>query len=193
MTFQKMMVNLSFHIVVCAEERHHRVSRRYVAPRQNTTNMEQGLAEDIILHTLRDLRSEPLRDGFVAPHKPTMLMLRTLIHRFDCSGNDVQTCSEARSGAVRLHRGDVCTFTDASDQHMYAGQICFFASSREWGECAFVTAWARLGGSTNDAFWRFQISDDLVRVPVEHLMCSCTAFIGDSTAQVVCPPIVFCM
>jgi hypothetical protein len=176
------------------QERHHKVIRRHTKDRQNTTNLEKGLSEDLVAHSLRDLQSQPLRSGFIDAHPASAPMMRTLKNALQCSGNDVTTTVSARSGPAKFHRGDVAMYTTPDGANdVQAGDIVFFAGSREWGECAFVTAWARLGGSTNDAFWRFQISDDLVRVPVEHLMCTCTAFIGDSKAQVVCPPIVFCM
>ena len=173
-----------------ALERHHKCIRRYVVDRKNTTNLENGLAEDLVANSLRDLRAQPLRDGFVEPHPASQPMVRALVANVECSGRNVTTCVSARKGANTLHRGDVAIYTfDGVD--MRAGDILFFASSDEWGECAFITAWDRVTGTPG--FWRFTILGDVVRVPVRNLCASATAFVGHGTAQVVCPPWSYCV
>ena len=167
------------------KERHHKVIRRYVVDRKNTTSLELGLCEDLIAHTLRDLTAQPLRDGFVSPHPPSSSMLRTLMRGLGCSGLAVSTCVEARSGAVTIHRGDVAIYiVDGGEMH--AGDIVFFASSLEWGECAFLTAWRR--GSSENGVWKFEVRDDIVQVPVRNLRATAIAYIGDKSAQVLRPP-----
>ena len=56
------------------QERHHRVIRSRVVDRVNTTSLEQGLAEDLVVHSLRDLRAQPLQDGFVGAHPASKAM-----------------------------------------------------------------------------------------------------------------------
>jgi hypothetical protein len=65
----------------------------------------------------------------------------------------------------------------------------FFAAAAEWEESAFISAWDRVPGEPG--FWRFVIVDDLVRVPVRNLGATAIAFIGNQTAQIVCPSQLF--
>ena len=173
---------------VSTQERHHRVIRRFVVNTLNTRNLEQGLAEDLVARTLRDLRAQPLRDGFIDPHPASQSMVRTLVHGLGCSGVSVTTCVKARSHNATLHRGDVVLYT-YDDAELLAGDIVFFACSPEWGECAFITAWDRVAGQPG--FWSFNVRDALVRVPVSALRCSATAHIGVRKASLVCPPLCF--
>jgi hypothetical protein len=176
------------HLYAMHTERHHKYVRRYVKDRVNTTNLEQGLAEDLVVHTLHDLRAQPLQSGFVEPHPASTQMVKTLEQIL---GIDVQhgvtTCVDARSGAATLHRGDVAIYSfDGASMH--AGDIIFFAGTREDGECAFVSAWERVRGGGSAGFWKFTILDDVVRVPICCLRSSAIAHVGTKTATVICPP-----
>ena len=111
-------------LCVCTQERHHRVIRRAVVNRLNKTSLEQGLAEDLAVESIRQLRLEPLRNGFVKPHPPTASMLHSLTQHLGCSGQNVTTCVAARSGAVTLHRGDCAIYT-FDRINMLAGDILF--------------------------------------------------------------------
>ena len=179
----------SYYAYTCTQERHHKVIRRHVVDRLNTTNLEQGLAEDLCIETLQDLRAQPLRDGFVDPRPASTNMVSTLVAALGCSGEGVMTCIRARvSGAVTLHRGDVAVYTfDGVD--ILAGDILFFASSREWGECAFISAWVKIAGN-KPGYLKYRITEDLVRVPIRNLCAAAAAFIGAESATVICPPIL---
>jgi len=172
------------------QERHHRVIRSRVVDRVNTTSLEQGLAEDLVVHSLRDLRAQPLQDGFVGAHPASKAMVRTLVSVLGCSGEDVMTCVTARSGAVTLHRGDVAVYS-FDGINMQAGDIVFFASAHEWGESAFISEWHRVPGQPG--FWKFEVKDGLVRVPISNLHATATAHIGKLTATLVCPPVLNCL
>ena len=171
-------------------ERHHKVIRSHVIDRVNTTSLERGLAEELVVHTLRDLASQPPQDGFIAPRAASKALLKFLVDALGCSGNDVKTCAAARSGAITLHRDDVAVFT-LDGVTVTAGDINFFASSLEWGECAFCGAWERLPHMDTPGFWKFHIHrHDLVQVPVHGIVATACAFIGEDSATLVCPPII---
>ena len=152
--------------------------------RHNTTALEKGLAEDLVIETLRCLKEEPERDGFIGAHAASQTMVRKLVLHLGCSGNDVTTCVEVRSGAIRVHRSDVALYSFDGVTIM-AGDVLFFASAREWGECAFVTAWHRVVGQPG--FWKFEVLDDIVRVPIRNLCGKATAHIGAKHATIVNP------
>ena len=175
-------------LCVCTQERHHRVIRRAVVNRLNKTSLEQGLAEDLAVVSIRQLRLEPLRNGFVKPHPPSASMLHSLTQHLGCSGQNVTTCVAARSGAVTLHRGDCAIYT-FDGTNMLAGDILFFASSREWGECAFLGAWVRshVQPDASMGCWKLDVLDDIVRVPIGNLKAAAAAHIGARTATVICP------
>ena len=100
------------HLYAMHTERHHKNVRRYVKDRVNTTNLEQGLAEDLVVHSLRDLRAQPLQSGFVDPHPAASKMVTTLeqVLGINVHGG-VTSCVDARCGAVTLHRGDIAIYT----------------------------------------------------------------------------------
>ena len=79
--------------------------------RANTSSLEKGLAEDLVIDLLRALHDEPKRDGFVGAHAAPQSMVRKLVLHLGCSGRDVTTCSEVRSGAIRVHRSDVALYS----------------------------------------------------------------------------------
>ena len=153
--------------------------------RNNTSSLEKGLAEDLVIDTLRALHDEPERDGFVGAHAAPQSMVRKLVLHLGCSGRDVTTCTEVRSGAIRVHRSDVALYS-FDGVAILAGDVLFFASAQEWGECAFVTAWHRVVGQPG--FWKFEVLDDIVRVPIRNLCGKATAHIGAKYATVVNPP-----
>ena len=168
-------------------ERHHKVIRSHVIDRVNTTSLERGLAEELVVHTLRDLASQPPQDGFIAPRAASKALLKFLVDALGCSGNDVKTCAAARSGAITLHRDDVAVFT-LDGVTVTAGDINFFASSLEWGECAFCSVWERLPDLSTPGVWKFKVHpDDLVQVPVCNLLATACAFIGEASATLICP------
>ena len=172
------------------KERHHKIIRSHVVDRTNTTSLEQGLAEDLVVHTLRDLKAQPIRDGFINARTASTALTKMLVESLGCSGKEVNTCSAARSGAITVHRGDVAVFT-LDGRTMTAGDVIFFASSLEWGECAFCGAWARAPDRDSPGFWKFKVNrNDLVQVPVHGLIEKAFAFIGDDVATLVCPPIL---
>ena len=122
--------------------------------------------------------------------KGSASLVQKLQSAFGCSGENVLTCVRARSGAITLHRGGVAIYSfDGVD--ILAGDIILFASATEWGECAFLTAWTRAADRKHD-FWKFAITDDVVRVPVRMLIASTAAFIGERAATIVCPPALYC-
>ena len=168
------------------QERHHRVIRRHVDQRFNTTSLEKGLSEDLAIESLRCLKEMPVRDGFIGAHDAPRSMVRELVTHLGCSGNDVKTCVEARAGAVTVHRSDVALYSFDDGVTIMAGDVLFFASSREWGECAFVTAWNRVVGKAG--FWKFEVLDDIVRVPIRNLCGKATAHIGATHATMLNPP-----
>ena len=88
-----------------------------------------------------------------------------------------------------MHQGVVEIYSfDGVD--ILAGDILLFASAAEWGDCAFLTAWTT-DADRKRGFWKFAITDDVVRVPVRMLIASSAAFIdgcSERTATIVCPP-----
>ena len=168
-------------------ERHHKIIRGHVVDRTNPQSFENGLAEELVVHTLRDLRSQPVRDGLFEPHAAPKSMVATLVQALECSGQDVQTSVTARAGPCTFHRGDVAVY--ALNGAICAGDINFFASSREWGHCAFLTAWDLVHAECTPGAWKFKINaTDLVRVPCGSLIATATAHIGKVNATVICPP-----
>ena len=157
-----------------------------MSDRKNTTALEQGLAEDLVIDSVRALREEPERDGFVGAHGASQAMVQKLVHHLGCSGNDVTTCAQVRAGAIRVHRSDVALYKLDDGVTILAGDVLFFASAQEWGECAFVTAWNRVVGKAG--FWKFEVLDDIVRVPIRNLCGKATAHIGAKHATIVNPP-----
>ncbi len=97
-----------------------------------------------------------------------------------------RACVEARAGTITMHRGDVVVYTFDGGMTILTGDIVFFASAAECGETAFVTAWERVPG--RPGFWKFNVLDDLVRVPIRNLCGKATAHIGAKTATIICPP-----
>ena len=173
-------------LCIPTQERHHKVIRSHVVDTDNTVGLEKSLAEELLLHSLRDLKQQLMRDGFIDPHKRSASLAQKLQSAFGCSGENVLTCVRARSGATTLNSGDVAIYSfDGVD--ILAGDIILFASATEWGECAFLTAWTR-AADRKHGFWKFAITDDVVRVPVRMLIASTAAFIGERTATSVCPP-----
>ena len=142
------------------------------------------------MHTLRDLKAQPIRDGFIGAKNASTEFRKMLVESLGCSGKDVNTCTSARSGALTVHRGDVAVFS-LDGVTLTAGDVIFFASSLEWGECAFCGAWDRMPDRDSPGFWKFKVNrNDLVQVPVHGLIEKACAFIGDDVATLVCPPIL---
>ena len=172
-------------------ERHHIIIRASVAKRENATSLEDGLAEDLIVESVRQLKAQPMRNGFLDGHPAAPHMMRTLVSHLGCSGRDVQTCASARSGAINFFRGDCAMYSFDGGSTMHAGDIHFFASSAEWGECAFCSAWTPApGGNASSGHWKFTVLDDLVRVPIDNMYAVAIAHISATSTTVICPPIV---
>ena len=167
------------------QERHHRVIRRFVKDRHNTTSLEQGLAEDLVGNSLHDLRAQPRRDGFVDAHNASANTVRTLQESFGCSGEDVRTCINVRASACVLHHSDIALYS-FDDRTYYAGEIFCFASAREWEESAFITVWNLT--AMKAGFWEFDVTQDVVRVPICNLRAATIAHVGASRATMICPP-----
>ena len=167
-------------------ERHHRVIRKHVTDKLNTTNLELILAEELAIQSLRDLEQQPIADGFVNAHDASSTMKCVLHRAMGCSMHGMRTCVEARSGAILVHRGDVAIYHfDGID--FLAGNVVFFASASEFEDSAFIVAWEKLD-SCEPGFWKFKILDDLVRVPIRNICGVSIAHIGATTATVVCAP-----
>ena len=169
----------------CMQERHHRVIRRFVKDRHNTTSLEQGLAEDLVGHSLHDLRAQPRRDGFDDAHNASASTVRTLQESFGCSGEDVRTCINVRASACILHHSDIALYS-FDGRTYYAGEILCFASAREWEESAFITVWNLT--AMKAGFWEFDVTQDVVRVPICNLRAATIAHVGASRATMICPP-----
>ena len=60
-------------------ERHHIIIRASVAKRENATSLEDGLAEDLIVESVRQLKAQPMRNGFLDGHPAAPHMMRTLV------------------------------------------------------------------------------------------------------------------
>ena len=175
------------HAYIHTLERHHKIIRSHVVDRLNQQSFEKGLAEELAVHTLHDLKSQPVRDGFCEPHAAPKSMVATLVQALECSGQDVQTCVKARAGPCTFHRGDVVVYR--LNGAICAGDINFFASSREWGQCAFISAWDLVHTECTPGAWKYNVNAcDLVRVDVCSLVATVTAHIGTATATVICPP-----
>ena len=88
---------------------------------------------------------------------------------------------------MKVHRSDVAILS-FDGVNIMAGDVlfAFFASAPEWGECAFVTAWNQVVGQPG--FWKFEVLDDIVRVPIRNLCGSATAHIGAKHATLPPPP-----
>ena len=166
-------------------ERHHRIIRGIISFYNNFTNIEQSVAEELPVHTLHDLRAQPTRDGFVDAHAASPQMVTSLHQAIGCTVEGVMTCAVARSGAVKMHRNDVIIYT-FDGHNMHAGDIYFFASAHEFEESAFVAAWERKH-SASPGVWKFDITADLVRVPVRNVCGVAAAFVGETTATLICP------
>ena len=166
-------------------ERHHKLIRGIVSMHLNHTKLEQSMAEELLVHALHDLRAQPATDGFVAPHAAPPQMVDALQRAIGCPTDGVMTCGVARSGAVKMHVGDVVIYT-FDGHNMHAGDIYFFASAGGFEESAFVAAWERKH-SASPGVWKFDITADLVRVPVRNVCGVVIAFVGDNTATLICP------
>ena len=167
------------------QERHHRVIRRLVKDRHNTNSLEQGLAENLVGCNLHDLRAQPRRDGFVDAHDASAKTVGTLQRAFRCSGEGVRTCVSVRASACTLHHGDVAVYCFDSRTY-HAGEITCFASAREWEESAFITVWNPT--AMHAGFWEFDVTQDVVRVPIGNLRAATIAHVSASKATIICPP-----
>ena len=126
---QKHVVHLLIYACICTQERHHKVIRRNVVNRHNTTALEQGLAEDLVIESLRALEEEPQRDGFVGAHAASQTMVQKLVFHLSCSGNYVETCVEVRAGALKVHRSDVALYS-FDGVNIMAGDVFFCTCAR---------------------------------------------------------------
>ena len=173
--------------VYIAQERHNKLIRANVTDRLNYTNLEQGLQEDLIVAKLDALQAEPPANGFLNAHNAPRVKIAKLVDMLGCTGVDVETCVEARCGAIRAHRGDVILYM-LDDMHMRAGELFFFASAQGWEESAFVSAWQRAPARDKSGSWSFDVLGGLVQVPVRYIRDTVTAHVGANTATVICSP-----
>jgi hypothetical protein len=156
----------------------------------NTTNLEWSLAEDLIIHTLNDLKILPRQTGLVAPRPAPRAMIQTLTNAFGSwvATASITTATEARHGPIKIYQGDVVAYTSPGGRLM-AGDVWFFASCAAWGgDVAFVGNWERLDDAASSEFWRFERFDNLgpIGMPLEMIMDTCIANMGD-TVTVLSP------
>jgi hypothetical protein len=162
-----------------------------VVDHHNTTNLEWSLAEDLIAHTLNDLKTLPLHTGLVAPRPAPRAMIRTLTSAFGSwvATASITTATEARHGPIKIHQGDVVAYTSPGGRLM-AGDVWFFASCATWGgDVAFVGNWERLDDAASSEFWRFERFENLgpIGMKLDLIMDTCIANMGGAIVTVLSP------
>ena len=152
--------------------------------------MEWGLAEDLIAHTLSDLKSMPLKTGLVSPHKAPKRMLTVLRKAFGewVDHACITTAVEARHGPIKLRRGDWVLYR-ADAQCLCAGDVWFFVSASEFGgDVAFIGNYKRLENAASSEFWRFEsIVGPPMQVPLELVYDACVWNASDGIVTMLCP------
>jgi len=169
------------------QERHHKVIRMHVKNRFNTTNCESGLAEDLVLHTLRDLTTLPETTGLVHPYRAPLRMRTVIAREFAIDAvDDLTTSSEARSGAIKVGPGDAVFYYDGDA--LMAGDVYFFASMPLWGDVAFVGVWTHLTGDFSNEFWTFRMHDAVIQIPIHAILDTSIWHRGTRVATILLPP-----
>jgi hypothetical protein len=172
------------------QERHHKVIKRNVVGRCNTTSMEWGLCRDLIAHTLHDLKRLPTTTGLVNPHAAPKRMVATLSNALGSWVDSacLQTATEARHGPMSIHRGDVVLF-ECGDGRMSAGDIWFFIYCTEMGCIAFVSNWKQLPSCAETDDLRFSVVSESApyQVQIELCVATCVCHFGNDVITVVRP------
>ena len=169
------------------QERHHKVIRSFMQNRLHQSNCEKGLAEDLIAHSIRDLRTLPAETGLVRPYDASKRMMTMLRRIYGDSISEVKTSAEARSGSIKVKPGDAVFYYD-DDGALSAGDVWFFASECTWGEVAFVGRWARLRSGICVEFWKFKIHHDVIMLPINEILDTSAWHKGTTVATVLVPP-----
>ena len=158
--------------------------------RHNTTSMEWGLTEDLIAHTLCDLKSMPLKTGLVSPHSAPQKMVKALRASLGdwVDHADITTAIEARHGPIKIRRGDWVLYR-AANQSLCAGDVWFLASAHEFGgDVAFIGNYRRLENAASSEFWRFEeIVGAPMQVPLDLVYEVCVWNQSNGIVTVLCP------
>ena len=166
-------------------ERHHAVIRKHAALREHTSNMEKGLAEDVAIESLRNLREQPAGDGLLRPSPASQALVRAL-DGVGLHGRDVHTSVTARSGPITIHRGDIVIYKVGAE--FCAGDVIAFAASSDWSACAVISAWEQTGEEPGVRIYR--IVDGVILISCSAIVSTAVAHIGQTTANVLCPPLL---
>jgi hypothetical protein len=166
-------------------ERHHAAIRKHATGREHTSNMEKGLAEDVAIESLRNLREQPAGDGLLRPSPASQALVRAL-DGVGLHGRDVHTSVTARSGPITIHRGDIVIYKVGAE--FCAGDVIAFAASSDWSACAVISAWEQTGEEPGVRIYR--IVDGVILISCSAIVSTAVAHIGQTTANVLCPPLL---
>ena len=168
------------------EERHHKVVRTYVQPRTNTTGLEQGLAEGLLVHSLRKLRTVPI-SGLSSPRPAPRALMERLgwITGGSVQALNVQTAAEARNGPILIKQKGIVIYE--APEGLLAGDVYCLATCHRWGDVAFVGQWQRVADDGSPEFWGFSKTHGIVMVPIELILASCACLSEGDEAIIYCP------
>lgn len=171
----------------CTQEAHHKIVRRFVQKRENKINMEQGLAEELVVAAHRRLASSK-RFDLIEPRDPSATQSAILCSIFGSgiAAARVRRAAVATVGPFSVSSGDVVIY-EAADG-LTAGDVYFFGESDWWPCSAFTGKWVRVADGVAPEFWNFQMYDDVVRVPLETILATCTYTADGRNACVYVPP-----
>ena len=143
----------------------------------------------MIAHTLRDLKSMPLKTGLVLPHPAPKRMVSVLRRALGdwVEHAVINTAAEARHGPIKVRRGDFVLYRAPGG--LCAGDVWFLASANELGgDVAFVGNYRRLANATSAEFWRFeQIGGPPMQVPLELVFDACVWNESSGIVTMLCP------
>ena len=161
--------------------------RRFVQKRENKVNLEQGLAEELIVDALRRMESSK-RFGLIDPRIPTKKESATLCSIFGdgIAAASVKRSMTATAGPFSVRCGDVVIYEAAGG--LIAGDVIFLAESDWWPCSAFVGNWVKAADGTTPEFWNFRMLDDVVQVPLDRIMATCTYHADGRNGCVYVPP-----
>ena len=135
--------------------------------------------------SLRNLREQPAGDGLLRPSPASQALVRAL-DGVGLHGRDVHTSATARSGPIKIHRGDIVIYKVGAE--FCAGDVIAFAASSDWSACAVISAWEQTG--SEPGVWMYRIVDGVILVSCSAIVSTAVAHIGQTTANVICPPLL---
>ena len=158
--------------------------KSYADDHYNTTGMERGLTEELIVHRLHALQHTSVTDGLSTPRVASKAMANTIrLHFGDI--NDIHTSVNACFNRIRFHKGDIALARLAGEK--VAGDILFFFRSPVTGDAVCITPWQFVAEGSSHDFMRFKIQTDIFYCRLSDLMSPVLCRKGSKFALVYVP------